>query len=175
MEIGYFVLNDGRKVELPEGIEVLNQALVSPYQESLVEVYVPDSVVVIGDNAFANCQELRKLDCLYAYNLQYIGKSAFDTTGITGLDLRGSDVRYIGNLAFYECSNLLKVELSDHLEMLGTACFAWCENLLKVDFRGAKVVVGQDAFAHCNELSRVDGGYFLSINEDGNDALNNLL
>lgn len=70
---------------------------------------------IIGDNAFLNCFELEEANLTNCY-----GKQKSETFNIA-----------IGSSAFYNCSNLKKIYLSNNLG-IGEEAFYNCENLTKV-------------------------------------------
>ena len=73
-------------------------------QYDLVSIEIPDSVVIIGENAFASCK------CLESVRLP------------------DSNLR-IGMGAFFDCDALTQIELPDNLEYLGSGAFSYCDNL----------------------------------------------
>ena len=64
---------------------------------------LPDSVSSIGSSAFCNCPNLRQLKL--PSDLEYIGSSAFEYSGITSMEIP-FNVDYIGICAFSNCPNL---------------------------------------------------------------------
>ena len=86
-----------QEVILPEGVVMIGEdAFVDCI--NLRHVKLPDSLLIIGDGAFYNCQEL--MDVVLPPYLYAIGPSAFvDCWKLTSIDIPET-VRYIGSEAF---------------------------------------------------------------------------
>ncbi|MBR3933914.1 MAG: leucine-rich repeat protein [Clostridia bacterium] len=90
-----------------------------------------------------------------------IGAHSFDGfKNITDVTLSKS-VTSIGDFAFYNCTSLKKLLLSDDNELMeiGESAFELCENLSRISgytkdakFEPLLIVVGNRAFAHCTSL-----------------------
>ncbi len=66
----------------------------------------------------------------------------------------GSNVRGVGDFAFYGCSNLQSVQFSSKLETVGNGAFAECINLQYCDiaYNANLLALGKDAFYNCAAL-----------------------
>lgn len=103
-----------QKVLIPSEIDghpVRRLAANSFSQNSYIEeVIIPDSVEVIGSQAFMMCKSLQRV---------HIGKT----------------VRKIDNDAFYMCRKLEKISGGESLKMLGLRTFQYCEKLRVLPFK----------------------------------------
>ena len=72
----------------------------------MTSIEMPDSVVSIGDNAFALCFDLTG-DLVIPNSVTHIGESAFfQCEGLDGKLVLGESVSYIGDWAFRKCSHI---------------------------------------------------------------------
>ena len=86
-------------------------------------------------------------------------------------------VNYLGNYAFYGCTNLVSVTFSDNITVIGTECFYGCKALKgNTNIDGELLLprslasVGSGAFGNCPLLSNLnakDCTDFCNINGDG--------
>jgi len=96
-----------------------------------VSVTIPDSVTIIGSNAFYGCKSLE---------IETIGKG----------------VQTIKSFAFYDCSALTSIILSENINYIGDNAFYLCTNLNKVNFTGNQDPQhGNDVFGQDNKLSTI--------------------
>lgn len=101
---------------------------------SIEEIIIPDSVIIIGDNAFENCKLLKSVK--FSKNLESIGYRAFGYCNkLQYLDIPDS-VTYIKEDAFIGCSNLKSIKLGTNIEELETGIFYDCENLKDLYYGG---------------------------------------
>ncbi len=96
----------------------------------ITSIVIPDSVVEIGDEAFAECE-----------NLQTV--------------VIGSGVKTIGESAFYCCESLANVTFGEGLESIGNLSFSACNSLEEIVLPDGVVTIGEQAFASCNSLKKV--------------------
>ena len=72
----------------------------------MTSIEIPNSVVSIGDNAFAFCFDLTG-DLVIPNSVETIGESAFfQCEGLDGKLVIGESVSYIGDMAFRKCSHI---------------------------------------------------------------------
>lgn len=66
-----------------------------------------------------------------------------------------SSLKTIGNFAFYDCSNLTSVTLSDGIISIDECAFCKCSNLTSVTIPNGVTYIGKSAFAKCSNLTSV--------------------
>ena len=99
-------------------------------RHSLKSVAIPDSVEVVGERAFAECDGLEELRL-------------------------GAGIKKIEKEAFYGCRSLKSVAIPDSVEVVGEDAFSWCFGLNELRLgRGIKPIE-KDAFRECSSLRRV--------------------
>ena len=130
-------------------IKISNQAFQN---SSCRQVFIPDTVIVVGEYAFSDCKKLERVTI-------------------------GSGVIYIGNNAFSDCESLKTINLPSSLVTLGKRCFAhtgiekivipqkvkeissccfWgCEKLTKVLISEGVTSISTYAFNYCDNLNEL--------------------
>ncbi len=144
------------------------------------EFTVPENVSEIGNYAFYNCKQLKKVNLtsyveIYAYSfayctfesfdfskVYYIGNNAFEgCENLRSVDL--SNTYFVNNSAFENCTALSEVVFGDGISYIGMAAFRNTA-LTEVNVGGDYTVVDEGAFQNCPDLRRVnfnDGVYSL--------------
>ncbi len=143
--------------------------------KDIVSVEMPDSILYIRDFAFDGCTNLREVKC--SSNVEYIGKGAFrDCVNLGGMDI-GSAVKtigsvafknsaiteieipdtctFLGDTAFYGCSELEIVKLSQSIETIYDSTFYGCSSLKEIAIPGNVKSIEDRAFYNCTTLKSV--------------------
>ncbi|MBR1986531.1 MAG: leucine-rich repeat domain-containing protein [Mogibacterium sp.] len=82
------------------------------------------------------------------------GKLSFNGTDAVNLTIPGS-VSSISDYAFYGCSSLKSVTLSEGIKSIGGAAFDQCENMTSVTIPKSLTYSGANAFSYCRALNDV--------------------
>ena len=114
-------------VTIPDSVTVIGNNAFSGC-ESLTSVTIPDSVTTIGDSAFIGCN---MTSVIIPDSVTTIGNSAFSFTGLTSVIIPDS-VTTIGDSAFWSCSNLTSVTIPDSVTNIGSTAFYRCTSLISV-------------------------------------------
>lgn len=88
-------------------------------------------------------------------NLTAIPDYAFDACKFTSIDIPNSVVS-IGNSAFYECTSLKEVSLSENLTSIGSKAFYGCSALGSITIPGSVVSIKDQSFSGCDVLKQVN-------------------
>lgn len=110
------------------------------------------ALTTIGDNAFYGCTSLQQVVFAQGSALGDIGKEAFMKSGVSVVDLAGTQVTKIGYSAFEGCMSLAKLTLPVTIEIININAFYGCTSLSDVSVSGtAKNItfIGSHAFYNC--------------------------
>lgn len=113
-----------------DGFPVVSIGKSSFLKKDVVSVTIPDSVTLIGWEAFNSCSKLKSV---------VIGKS----------------VETISEYAFSYCKSLEKIVIPDSVKKIREHAFFQCENLTSVDFGNSLEKIENDAFRFCSSLTSV--------------------
>ena len=121
-------------------------------------VKIPNSVKIIGKQAFSQCEILTELIFEEGSQLETIDESAFDDCKILSSVKIPNSVKIIGKKAFYNCESLTKLifEEGSQLETIDESAFCYCENLNIVKIPNSVKNIGKQAFFITN-LLKVEG------------------
>lgn len=98
-------------------------------------IYFPASVIRIGDYAFADCYELRRIRFHKASQLISIGTCSFESTGLK-IVIFPMSIEFIGDNSFIFCQFLRKVILPENPRLISRINKSFCiEPNLKIEYR----------------------------------------
>jgi hypothetical protein len=148
-------------VKIPDFIEGLPVTAINgtqskgAFEDSAVHsVSMPNTVSVIGKNAFKNCSEIEYIYFVSA--LREIGESAFENcSAIITCNLEFSALERIGERAFYGCTTIKRVYLPDTVSSIGDEAFANCSSLIDIELSDSLTEIGNSAFENCYSLERI--------------------
>ena len=110
------------------------------------------ALTTIGDNAFEGCISLQHVKFATGSALGYIGKEAFMESGVSVVDLAGTQVTEIGYSAFEGCASLAELTLPEKIEVININAFYGCTSLRTVSVSGTAnniTFIGSHAFYNC--------------------------
>ncbi len=119
--------------------------------KKLKSVTIPDTVEVIGNNAFAYCSALEEVNM--PSKLATIGDYAFREAKITSAVLPDG-VTSIGSGAFYSCSEMTEINIPDGTKSIGASAFRGCLSLKEITVPDSVTKIGNDAFYGCSALEK---------------------
>ena len=111
-------------------------------------------VTAIGDNAFAQCTDLRSVKM--PNSITEIGVDAFEgCTNLLDIDLPNS-VAYIRSRAFAGCSSLTSANIPNSVTSIEGSAFGGCFSLTNIDIPNSVSKLGGLAFMGCKALTNVN-------------------
>ena len=139
-------------VKLPAGLTEIPASMFYGC-ESLSKIVIPDSVTVIGDNAFTQCFSLTEVTL--SANLEKIGAEAFFGCEMLKKVVLPDSVKELGAAAFYDCSLLTSVTLSKNLKAVPDEAFGNCVCLKEVVIPEGIKEIGFEVFWGCSALKSI--------------------
>ncbi|HIW75834.1 MAG TPA: leucine-rich repeat protein [Candidatus Gordonibacter avicola] len=123
----------------------------------ITAVTIPDSVEIIGVQAFRGCLEISRVTISENSALEVIEQDAFaDIDHVASIYLP-KNVRVIERTAFYDCPALNRVEFAspNTLEILGESAFQQCIRLTSIQLPDSLREIKDAAFDNCKSLATV--------------------
>lgn len=123
--------------------------------KDIKNLYIPDTVRIIGEDAVSGCKELGNIRM--SENTEQIGKSAFDNT--VWWEKQHDGPVYIGK-TLYSCKGNPKagnVTVRDGTVSVSERAFYGNENIVSIDIPDSVVRIGGMAFMNCTNLEKIYG------------------
>ncbi len=121
--------------------------------KEITSVFMPDSIVTIGEEVFLNCTALTSVNI--PDSVIAIGESAFANCGITDITVPAS-LTYFGNYSFAYCTKLTTVNIADGASVIGANAFEGCKMLTSINIPDSVTEIGKGAFtntAYANDIN----------------------
>ena len=116
--------------------------------KNLLAVEIPASVEEIDQSAFEDCRSLRTITFGGTKPAAVPGRSAVSVNAT-------SQLRRIGNWAFYNAHELQHLEIPEGVEEIGDAAFYGCTYLVDLVLPASVRAIGDNCFALCSKLTRI--------------------
>ncbi len=120
-------------------------------------VTIPESIEVIGENAFYACGKLKSVVFKDNSNLTAIGIDAFaNCTLLETIDFgQNNMVKELGGGVFANCKSLESIVIPESIEIIGYSAFEGCSALKKINIPKNVSVIGDSVFALCSALEAI--------------------
>jgi hypothetical protein len=123
---------------------------------SLTNILIPDSVTTLAGDAFSGCNSLASITL--GHGITGIGRNAFrGCTRLSDVTLGGS-ITNIGDYAFGDCTSLTLIAIPNSVTRIGAGAFYWCTGLTTMTVPGSVTTIGRDAFRGCGRLPNITLG-----------------
>lgn len=128
--------------------------VLEKYNGAAMEVVIPNSVKIIGDQAFYNCKGITSV--VIPDSVQEIGLWAFyECKALPHITIPDS-VQKIGQSAFEGCTALAAVVIPDSVKEIRSKAFAECISLTAIVIPASVQRIGIEAFYYCESLRTVE-------------------
>lgn len=142
-------IGEEREVVVPDGIVAIGNNAFAEC-ENLRSISIPEGVLSIGDSAFYDCERLKKV---YLPNgLQTIGKWSFFNCCKLEEIVLPPNVTSIGIGAFSECTELKSINIPQGIKEIGDSVFSECISLKTLTLPEGVTEIGENAFCGCSSL-----------------------
>ena len=132
------------------GFEYYTDAPWHPYANSVTTVYLPDSIVMLGQDAFRGCSNLTAINL--PDKLIAIGDRTFFECHSLNEIVLPSNLKTIGNYAFAYCTSLASIALPDSVYRIGEGVFYMCTSLKSASLSHSLDAISREAFRGCHSL-----------------------
>ena len=138
---------------VPTGVTRLRDSAFTGWGSKLSgNVYLPNSLEYIGQNAFYGCISARLSKIPDSVN--YIGNQAFYNSGVSIESLPAS-LTSVGESVFYKTS-LNKLTIHSGITSIGKYAWQSCTSLKEVTFEGKPSSIYSNAFSSCTRLTVIN-------------------
>ena len=129
---------------------VTEPAVPTEEGQALRRVFLPDTIVQIGDNAFSGCSALERVHL--PANLAEISNRLFHGCAALREITLPAAVKRIGDYAFYGCERLQALHLPEGVESIGRYAFYNCRKMEKINIPLAAKELNTGLFLNCDSL-----------------------
>jgi len=153
------------KIEIPNSVTTIDYYAFYGCS-GLTEIEIPNSVTTIGGGALEGCSNLTKITLPFVdefLTLKKIVGSYYDSSSdsykvapstLKEVIITGGTT--IGYNAFYNCSGITKIALSNTVTTIGESAFSRCSGLTEIEIPNSVTTIGGDAFSGCSELTEIE-------------------
>lgn len=131
--------------------------------QALQRVFLPDTIVSIGENAFSGCSALERVHL--PVNLENIPRRLFDGCAALQEVTLPAAVKSIGEYAFYGCERLKALHLPESVERIGKYAFYNCRKMEKINIPLAARELHTGLFLNCDSLKYLSFGQCRHISD----------
>ena len=140
---GYYNL---QQLVLPEGLQKVSYMMVAGCK-NLQSIDIPASVEEIEQSAFEDCRSLK--------SITFGGSSAGAPGRFNAPVTSASQLRRIGNWAFYNAHELQNLDIPEGVEEIGDGAFYGCTYLEYLVLPSSVQTIGDNTFALCAKLKKI--------------------
>ena len=152
-------------IEIPDGVTAIGDRAFMGC-DGLKEITLPASIVHIGINPFKYCKNLATITVSPKQSVLRV----IDDVLISNTDKRlvyypcssaqteysvPSNIEVIGDGAFSNCKELMRVIIPDGVTSIGNSAFYGCSSLADISIPNSVTSIGDNAFRACSSLTNI--------------------
>ena len=134
-----------KTLKLPAGLTQIGY-MATAECVNLESIDIPASVEEIGDRAFEDCRSLQSIT---------FGGSANPAPGRFNAPAAASQLKRIGNWAFYNAHELQHLDIPEGVTEIGDGAFYGCTYLEDLVLPSSVRAIGDNCFALCSKLTKI--------------------
>lgn len=137
--------------EVRPGVKVIcREALLD---STIEEIRLPDSLQVIGDQAFWGAKRLKEI--VIPPNVYRLGVQSFYSCESLRHVCLSQSVNYIESYGFSGCSSLQTIAIPNNVDVLEPNLFSFCESLENVSLPESLTKICDNAFGNCKSMKTI--------------------
>ena len=140
---GYYNL---QQLVLPEGLQKVSYMMVAGCK-NLQSINIPASVEEIEQSAFEDCRSIK--------SITFGGSSAGAPGRFNAPAASASQLKKIGNWAFYNAHELQHLDIPEGVTEIGDGAFYGCTYLEDMTLPASIQAIGDNCFALCTKLTKI--------------------
>jgi hypothetical protein len=140
---GYYNL---QQLVLPEGLQKVSYMMVAGCK-NLQSINIPASVEEIEQSAFEDCRSIK--------SITFGGAPAGAPGRFNAPASAASQLKRIGNWAFYNAHELQNLEIPEGVTEIGDGAFYGCTYLKNLNLPASVQSIGDNGFAFCSKLQKM--------------------
>ena len=141
---------DDDRINIPDSITVIGKEAFYG-SSSLRHIFIPDSVKSIEENAFENCTSLLQIEI--PNSVSTIRCGSFIYCKSLQQVIIPKSIKAIGAYAFQACSSLRQITIPNSITTIGTLAFGWCSSMKQFIIPDSINNMGDNPFCGCYALS----------------------
>ena len=131
----------------------MHTLIVCPSGRS-ADVSVPEGVSRIGDNAFARCSKIKKVNL--PGTMEALGDGAFQYCSLLERVELGANLTTIGVGAFRSCQKISEISIPETVTRIGTLAFVGCSSLVRIALPQGLESLQPDTFCNCTSIETIE-------------------